>query len=513
MNASRSLGPSAGRVKALAPGQNYGFVHDFRMDADVFALFEYATQAFPGELIQYELHEQGEEGRSRLRAEDIQFYPRLSVDQVLDWAREGLGAEGLTWLKREIARQPELISRVFGPHTAPSVKERLLADAAFPLPASLVEKALALPRWRKHALPRLHRVSRWTPELFQLLCEASLPESEFMSLLVKALESRATLPLELPNPPRVKARPLYNAWRQLHTPALLLLIPHLQLNDTDARTLAAQLEAHPDLLHAFRAHDGGRSWSSMLELRWLAGEDELPTSVLADPVLPGILLKALGGARHARAVDLLRKLPAPSLDTLQSALPRLTTPEERAWVLAQLARQSAGLSGLNPDLCWQLVDHGSSLDVLRSLPAAEFTGLRIDQLLARTGGLELLLERGAEPESLVRSGRALLEKGLDAPLRQSLLNWLGTRPEAADWVREGLAGPAEQQAIALEMATGLPSFSRAFVQQLLMLPMDSGHRRALVQAIDGRNPERWTERYLVTDEEKQAWRDAGASLL
>jgi hypothetical protein len=513
MSALRSLGPSAGRVKAIAPGQNFGFVHDFRMDADVFALFEFPGQAFPHELIRYELFDQGENGKSRLRAEDIQFYPRLTVDEVLGWARQGLAKAGLEWLKREIARQPDLVSRVFGPETSAGVKERLLSDGAFPLPATLVEKALADPRWQRHALPRLGRVKHWTPALFGLLFESGLREEEFLRLLGMALEQNPSLPLETGQTPRVKARQVYGAWRSLGNPALLLLLPRLQPSREDALALAAQLEEKPALVQAFRAHDEGRSWRTLLSKRWIEGEPEaLPAQVLGDPVLPDLLLECLGGPHHGRALTLLKELPALDGTRLAALLPRLSDPQDRAWALQGLARIGNLPADLPEDVRWHLVEGGGALSLLDPLPVDGMDEPRLKTVMLRPDGLEYLKRRGLGDERLVALGRALLGEGFDPQARTAFLHWLGHHPEAPAWVEQGLAAGGDSFTQALEMAAGLPAFDRAFVQRVLLLPMTEAQRTALAQAISARNPERWQEMYLISDEEKAAWRQAGAPL-
>lgn len=512
MSALRSLGPSAGRVKTLAPGQNFGFVHDFRLDADVFALFEYPAQAFRNELIRYELFDQGEDGKQKLRAEDIQFYPRLTVDEVLGWARHGLAKAGLEWLKREIARQPDLIGRVFGPETADTVKERLLADAAFPLPAGLVEKALASPRWQRHALPRLGRVKHWTPALFALLFESGLREEDFLRLLGLALEQNPRLPLETGKAPRVKARQVYTAWRALGNPALLLLLPRLQPSREDALALWDQLAERPALVDAFRAHDEGRSWMALLGRRWLDGESELPAAVLADPVLPALLVEALGGPSHTRAFALLESLATLDTALLEAALPRLVEPGERGRVLEQLARRGTLPADLPLASRWQLVLGGAELGLLDPVPLAELDDNTLRQVLARDGGLDYLLGRGLDHEKLLALGRSLLESGFGEGARTAFLHWLGRHPEAPGWIGAGLAAGGAEFSRALEMAAGLPSFDRGFVQRVLLLPMSHEQRVALAAAIGARNPERWQEMYLVSDEEKADWRQAGAPL-
>jgi len=513
MSTSRSLGPSAGRVKTIVPGQNFGFVHDFRRDEDVFALFEFSGQAFPNELIRYELFDQGEDGKVKLRAEDIQFYPKLEREEVLGWAKAGLGAAGLEWLKKEIARSPELIGRVFGPDTADTVKERLLADGRFPLPAGIVAQALASPRWRRHALPRLAKVKHWTPALFALLFEAGLAEGPFLELLSAALAQDPSLPLQLEGPVKVKARLIYAAWRNLAAPALLLLLPRLQPGREDALALWSQLEGQPALETAFRSHDEGRSWAALVEKRWLDGDEPLPAIVLSEPFLPGLLLAGLGGPNHERALSLLKSLPALDGRLLGAALEKLTAPADRAWALAALANAGQIPADLPADLRWQMVESGGPLTLLETIPSGDLNEQRLRYLLCRPDGLAFLLGRNVPAERLVTEGRALLSGGFQPEARREFLHWLGRHPLASDWVTAGLAQRGEAFDQALEMAAGLPAFERGFLQRVLLMDMAPEQRRALAAAITARNPELWQNRYLVSDEERSAWQAAGAPLL
>ena len=134
------------------------------------------------------------------------------------------------------------------------------------------------------------------------------------------------------------------------------------------------------------------------------------------------------------------------------------------------------------------------------------------RLLAREGGDELV-NRYWSPgqEDLERLFRDSCDASLDEASVRRIWNWLGSREELRDRLAEWLAGESTRRA-ALGCLCAAGEFDRALLQRILPMPMDDGLRRALVEAVNLRSPERWQDRYLLSEEERRLWQEAGAPI-
>ncbi len=501
MSERKSLGQSLGRVKTIVKGSNYGFVRDMRLKEELFALFEFELQANPGEWIAYEVIEQREKGRRKLRAEDIRFGTQPELEQVFAWAQEGLGPAGLEWLKLQILRQPELLSRALSPPTHPRVIQALLADPDFPLPATTLAKAMASPRWRRHLAGRLRPEGPWTPETFTHLLEADLPPRRKEELVLAALQADPALPFSVEAPKDLPPRVVLGWQRKSGQSSLLLLLPELRLPLGESLALLRELEENSPLHKALREHSKGRSWRRLLGTAWRKGSPEdRPAFLAQDPAWQELLVEEVLAGR-GDAMPLLKELQ-PDRATRLRLLPAL--PEsERDWALAGVGPAEAP-ADLPEELRLRLYEEQKDPAWLEGLKAEVLPA----DMHRRPGGIACLLKAGLDETELEQRLLADLEQGLvlDSPA----LGWLSERPGLQERAEAWLSLEDARRELALECLCQRTSFEKSLVQRLLLLPMEPDRRQRLAAAIQRVSPERFQERYLLSQEEKAQWQEAGA---
>jgi hypothetical protein len=456
---------SWGRVLRIE-ADGAAWLADFRpLGREVRVQLRTAFQSNPGHVLEYELKPAGP---GRWSGIDVIFNrpPDLGGVLVLDEGR-GLSPEGLAFVKRAIVQDPACLGAVF--RTAPGVGRQLLEDASFPLPKSLVRDALRVPVLAQAAARRLQGGGLEDPAGWVALVLMAKGRDE-ESLLRRLLQERPEWLLEhLPLPAGGRRERVLRWWRRTGDPRWLLQLDGSDLPDEAALPLLRLgLLGDP----AARGEAEREGWSRLLgpethaRLQRVAFLDETRTA--ADSAA----LAASGAGFGA-------------------LLKELATDEKRGAEARSLLLERGEL------------DPRAALDLLRK--GAEGEAAR--RLLSIVAGApaDSLPDPGAE------RAREWFQLGVEDPALAGLAAWLGRHAAVQEEVEGWLADPATRP-LALEALCQGGEFTRARVQRLLGLAMEPAIRTRLVVAISARQPERWSERYLVNAVEKSDWLAAGAPL-
>lgn len=460
---------SIGRVRTIVNQSSIAWVTDFRpLDRDVLVRLSSPWQAKPGELLDYELHRSAGE-QSRWHGADVIFNREFTLADALALdGGEGLSHAGLRFVLAAVAREPQRLGEVFSPATTRALKRQVLEFEEFPLPAKLVQACLGHPGLRAAAKKRVQAGPLDAERLLSLLAERAKPAEE--AALWKRVREEAPELLRAPLPLASEGlSERVRGWRRvLDEPWLLLQLP---------------VEGAPshaiDLLLAglFAPEPADAELARALEERFGGQEGAVLRAALHDPARRRL---------ESDPLDALGERPA-LRKALESLIDDPATGEEAR-------RRLLGGATVDPALALRLLREGDGgadrprlLAALSGLPVEAAAGLPADTLL---GWFE---ESGSLPPEDARRLQAWL--GAFAPVAERLEGWLA-EPERRD--------------AALVALAAAPAFGRGLVQRLLGLEMESAVRAALAAAITARSPERWSERYLLSDAERQAWKDAGA---
>jgi hypothetical protein len=462
---------SFGLVRRIQPDA-VAWVADFRpLGREVQVRLRSPWQANPGQILEYGL-KRAAGGGGRLNGVDTVFNFRPNLEQVLalDEGR-GLSPEGLQWVMRAVAREPERIRQVFGPTTSVRLKQQLLEEETFPLPRTLLLAALAIAPLAGRAARRLLAGPLKHPREAALLLAGVPPKGE-ESLVARVVRDHPDWlldPLQLPAEGRRER--VLRWWKGTGERRWLLQVPAEEIPATAALPLLQAGVFHEDLLPPPEAAAWRRHLDPATRRRLLAAAFQDP----ARAALPEDPFAGLDGDMR----DVLSALAAD---------PRWGD-EARSRLLAR-----GELNG------------AAALDLLRQGAAGEARTRLISLLAALPAdgrpvpgpqlALELFAEGAARP---------------DSPAGAALLDWLGGHAAVQAQVEEWLGAPDRREMGLLALGQA-GDFSRALVQRLLGMAMSPATRSRLVAAISRHSPERWQERYLLSDEERSAWMEAGAPL-
>lgn len=470
MSETREAFRSVGRIRTIIRQTSIAWVQDFRpLRRDVLVRLQNPWQANPGDLLEYELtRSAGKE--SRWHGEDVIFNHQLDLKQLLGMADKGLSESGLHELLRLMRAQPDQAKGLFSPGLPPALLKQLLEWDGFPVPRKAVLACLKQEGLRAAVARRVLGMEKPDPEWLALLFASSLP-GELDQLLVPHLladEALLRTPPDLGPERDQRVRAWINANDDLR---LLLLLDPAKWTDKDVD-------------------------------RWLSAGD------LTDPesgVLSSLWADWFAGLDAASRQFFLRRLWKRARVT-EAGVPAVFTADE-AWqsMLKELCadpefgeaarRELMGSGDLDPALALRfLLESADAEDEPRFLTALADSDLQL-------GDLE-----PAQATGLYHKAACLEEAQ-----RLSLRSRLAAQPGLAAQLEGWLAG-AVTQAAALDGLSALESFSRGFVQRLIGMPMSALQRKALVAGISARSPERWADRYLASEAEKQVWREAGAPL-
>lgn len=463
---------SIGRVRTIVKESSIAWVTDFQpLERDVLVRLSNPWQAKPGELLDYELRRSAGE-QSRWHGADVIFNREFSLADVLalDTGR-GLSAAGLRFVLATIAREPQRLGEVFSQTTSLALKKQILEYQEFPLPAKLVEACLRHEGLRVSAKRRVQGGPLDADGLAALLADRGRPADE-AALWKRVREEAPELlraPLDLPAEGLVER---IRGWRRATGEDLLLL--HLPVDAAPAMAL--------DLLQAglFARQPADAELAAALQERFGGHEEAILEAALRDSKRRAAQPDPLDGLRENSAFGRVLERLVDDATVGAEALARLLG---GASVEPRLALRLLLESGGGPD-------RPRLLAALPGLPATEAGDLPAERLLEWFDESSTLSE-AADVRGLQR--------------------WLGGFAAVAERC-EGWLAEADRRDSALAALAAAPAFGRGLVQRLLGLPMDAETRRALAAAISARNPERWNDRYLLSAEEREAWKDAGAPL-
>jgi len=456
---------SWGRVRRIE-ADGAAWLADFRpLGREVRVQLRTAFQSNPGHVLEYELKPAGP---GRWSGIDVIFNrpPDLGGVLVLDEGR-GLSPEGLAFVKRAIVQDPACLGAVF--RTAPGVGRQLLEDMAFPLPKALVRDALGVPTLAAAAARRLREGGLEDPAAWTALVLTAKGRDEEALLRRLLQEKPEWLAGHLPLPAEGRRERVLRWWRRTGDPRWLLQLDGAELPDEAALPLLRLgLLADPGA----RGDVEREGWARLLDGPTHA---RLVRAAFLDEGRTPVDMAALSAAGPDFAA-LLKEL---ATDGKHGA-------EARALLLER--------SELDPQAALDLLRKGTEGEAARRL-------LAIVAGAASSG----LPDPGAE------RAREWFRLGVEDPALAGLATWLGGHAAVQEEV-EGWLADTSSRALALEALCRGGEFTRARVQRLLGLEMALELRARLVAAITARNPERWSERYLVNSAEKEAWRAAGAPL-
>lgn len=459
---------SFGRVMRIQPDA-VAWVADFRpLGRDVQVRLNSPWQSNPGHILEYEL-KLSSGGGNRWNGVDTVFNYQPDVDAVLALDEgKGLSAEGLQWLMRAIAREPRLLGRVFGPTGSLRLQQQLMEKDSFPLPRTLLLAALSHSGLAGRAAHRL-----WaTP----------LRDAREASMVLRSVGARDEGP-----------------WVE-------------RLTREHADWLLQSLDLEQSQVQ--------RAWRRTNDMRWLL---QVPAAAL--PAQLGLFLLRGGALAGGELPEVERQAWAAHVEG-----------EQRRRLLAAAFTDDARRAG--DEVIMQAMGEDFSA-VLKSLAGDPRWGEEARRRLMERGELDAssaleLLRSGAEGEARLRlleilavapeSSRPPLDDALalecftlgltrlEEATGAALVQWAGGHSAVQGHVEDWLAAEETRERGLLALCHA-GEFSRGRVQSLLGRPMSQALRVRLVEAISRRNPERWSERYLVNDGEAQAWREAGAPLL
>jgi hypothetical protein len=464
---------SIGRVRTVVKQSAIAWVSDYRpLDRDVLVRLNNPWQARPGELLDYELKRSAGD-KSRWHGVDVIFGRQPGLEELLALdGGEGLSPSGLHAVLAEIARDPRRLAAVFSPQTSRALKRQLLDEHGFPLPAALVEACLGHPALRDAARRRVAAGPLDAGRLQHLLSERGKPVQE-AALWRRVREECPELlrrPLELPAEglgERVRA------WlREFNEPWLLLQLPPAAAESAAGALLRAGL---------FSRTPADADLAQALEQRFAQREIAILRAAFIESCTG-----SGPGADDPLWEDLSRR---------ESWTRMLEGLVDHPQVAAPARQRLLGSARVEPHLALRLLLEGSAgperprlLAALAELPFAEAAGLPAETLLAWFD------------ESLALA---------DSASARRLQTWLGQFAAVAERIEDWL-GDETRRPAALAALCAAPAFGRGQIQRLLGLAMDEEQRRALVAAVSARSPERWQERYLLSEAETDLWRAAGA---
>jgi len=463
---------SLGRVRTIVKHSAIAWVTDFRpLGRDVLVRLASPWQARPGELLDYELNRSAGE-KSRWHGVDVVFNREIGLEDALALdGGEGLSPVGLRFVLAALAREPRRLGEVFSPATSRALKRQVLETESFPLPRKLVEACLQHPALRGAARRRLGAGPLDAEALRALLAERGKPAAEAAVWKRVREEAPELLRAPLDLPASGLAERVAGWRRELDEPWLLLQLP------PEAAAAAAL-----DLLAAglFAAEPADPELAAALEARFGERECEILRAALLDP------------RRRERGAD-----PLGGLGERPTLVRVLEAHADHPAVGAEVRKRLLGGAKVEPTLALRLLLEGAGgperprlLAALPDLPAEAVAELPAERLL-----------------EWFEASRELS----DTSAARRLQRWLGGFAPIAVQLEEWIAEERRRDA-ALAALASAPAFSRGLVQRLLGTPMDAELRVALAVAIGERSPERWSERYLLGDDEAALWREAGARL-
>ena len=467
--AERPRRRSFGRVLRIQAETALAWLADYRpLGREVLTRLNNPWQVNPGAVLEYELRRAA---GGRWQAADLVFNRRPGLDDLLalDEGR-GLSAEGLAALQRLIAAAPESLGLVFS-RGSNRLRLQLLEAERFPLPRALLRAALDHPALAGGAARRLlHGPLQDPSEAARLLMLA--PPREEAGLLARLAAAHADwLREHLPLPEEGRVERVTRWWRTTGDLRWLRQLPAERLPEAAALPLL--------LAGAFGNHGGLPNGESEAWAAWL------------DPAARRRLLKAAfrDKARSGLAEDPLAGLGAELREVLGELAADPRSGEEARALLLQRGELSPA----------------AALDLLTKGAAGETRELLLALLACAPAA-----ERPQLPAGLALQW--FLECAGDGqPARAGLLEWLGSLPEVQERTEGWLAEPGTLR-VGLEALCHAPGYSHGFLQRLMGKELPADLRRRLAQAVTRVSPERWQERYLVSDEERAAWLEAGAPL-
>lgn len=460
---------SFGRVLRIQAETALAWLADYRpLGREVLTRLNNPWQVNPGAVLEYELRRAA---GGRWQAADLVFNRRPGLEDLLalDEGR-GLSAEGLDALQRLIAAAPENLGRVFA-RGSNRLRQQLLEAEQFPLPRALLRAALDHPALAASAARRLlHGPLQDPAEVARLLVLA--PPREEAGLLTRlAAEHPDWLLLHLPLPEEGLVERVTRWWRATGDLRWLRQVPAERLPEAAALPLllAGVFGDQGEL------PDGeSEAWAAWLDP---TARRRLLTAAFRDKARSGLTEDPFAGL-GAELRDVLGELAAD---------PR-SGEEARALLLQR--------GELSPAAALDLLAKGAAgetrarlLDLLAAAPAAERPSLPAGL------ALQWFQEFAGEAQ----------------PTRAGLLEWLGPLPDVQARTEGWLADPATRR-LGLEALCHAPAFDHGFLQRLMGKELPADLRRRLAQAVTRVSPERWQERYLVNDEERAAWQEAGVPL-
>ena len=555
MTDTTSPGRSWGLIRKISRDTAAAFVIDFHdLDRDVYLRLRSPWQANPGDLISYLLEERHGDHGDRYTGSDILFNQNPQMDEVIHLGRfTGLSQAGLKHVLKLLHEDPARINQIFCPHGPELIQQQLLAAGWFPLPEALLKDAASYPKFAGALTARLLHSDAYTREQVAELLDGRLGWKREITLLKRVAELQPELlyePFELAE--RGLGRRVWGWYRETGLPELLLNLPVLHVPRELVLDFLRSGALHGPRAAAFAQRLSEEDQARMLRVVWQSTEEDreqlldywrdtkywsnLQQELLEDPKHSSEAAERLLEACDSDQ-DRLALLEKPQLaeaaakelqlDELDDSqlLKVWSSGQRRDQILALLAER---LRDKDAASLRQLIEVAGIDDVSQLSRALLDAGVHAARLLldpAKMSHEELLLllaDREAEElvQQRVSQNPALLHELLRTSATSShsvdelcaAWRWLATHEEIQQHLEEWLEDECHRRA-ALGCLCYTGAFSRAQVQRLLPLPMEQEMRCRLVEAIRNSSPERWQERYFISEELQQAWRDAGAELL
>ena len=460
---------SFGRVLRIQPDA-LAWLADYRpLGREVMTRLNNPWQVNPGAILEYELRRAA---GGRWQAADLIFNRRPGLHDLLalDEGR-GLSPAGLEELLRLLAIDPGSVGLVFR-GAGDRLRQQILDAGHFPLPRALLQAALGHPALAGRAARRLLAGPLDDAEATARLLTLASPRDETALLARIAAERPQWLRQRLPLPEDGLAARV-SRWRKTTRDLRWL------------RQISAEQVEEAEALELLRAGAFGN----------VAGMDEEERAAWAHWLDAASRRRLLAAAFRDKGRAGLTEDPFAGLGREYREL----------------------LTSLAADPQWGEEARALLLERAELPPA---TALELLAKGARGEARERLLALLAAAPAAERPrppAAPALEWFKEAatstwPWRAGLLEWLGPLPEVQDCREAWLADP-DKQALGLEALCHAPDFSHGLVQRLLGKELLPEMRARLAAAISRVNPERWGERYLANDAERETWRAAGAPLV
>jgi hypothetical protein len=467
---------SFGRVRTVVHHSSIAWVKDFRpMEKDLLVRLRNPWEARPGELLDYQI-EAAQSSKGRLQGVDVIYNREPSLAEIFELdTGEGLSDEGCRFLMRALISDSKVVNTLFSNQTSTPLKRQLIELEALPLPTKLVLKALQHQDFASSALARLLARDEWNQEYFEAALDATSSFEQDVRLFNDVLEkSPALLQGDFAFPEFQREGRVWMLVDNLNHWQLLRFLDEIEV---------------PDLL-ALRFMEQGWFQSD-------ASETEKATlKKLNSSARCALFTAALKDARRPElATDPFAGLEANA--DFQSALQALLDDDD----LGAEARTRLGTGSIqDPAVAVRMLKEGLPNEMKR--PAVErLITTQFEGDACALLGENAVLELADYSQTLD-----------DREFALQLQEWLGRCPGMVkrldDWLNED-----QRRELALGCLCASVDFSRGLVQRLLPLPMPQDLRCALTAAISRSAPERWQDRYVMSDEEKAHWQDAGAPLL